>query len=252
MPMVALAPRQESRLGAGKRAPPRPRARRRARRRAHRGCVCAPADVTPPMLPFRLRSMAYRQPRCNGHAIRSRTGYASPPRPTEGAGLGATPGLPDACHVADRSPFSDSQKMPAWDSRRRGIYGRELAATRPCGPASTIGDVAPGGPWEATGATLAFLLFLARTAGGALRPRGGAPTATRGVPRPPPPCPRSAPASPRLLKAYEALGDTLLADGPLDRRTAALVKVGIAVGARLEGGVHAQTRPGLQAGAGGD
>jgi 4-carboxymuconolactone decarboxylase len=68
----------------------------------------------------------------------------------------------------------------------------------------------------------------------------------------PPAYVRFARAYPRLLKAYEALGDTLLADGPLDRRTAALVKVGIAVGARLEGGVHAHTRRALEAGVSAD
>jgi hypothetical protein len=40
---------------------------------------------------------------------------------------------------------------------------------------------------------------------------------------------------PRIITAYEALGDATLGDGPLDRRTAELVKIGIAVGARLEG-----------------
>src|SRR5689334_16823053 len=49
---------------------------------------------------------------------------------------------------------------------------------------------------------------------------------------------------PRIIAAYEALGD-----GPLDRRTAELVKIGIAVGARLEGAVHAHVRRAQDAGA---
>src|SRR4029434_8967929 len=110
-------------------------------------------------------------------------------------------------------------------------------------PARRIDDVAPGGRGEATGAALAFLLFLARTAGATLGTRGGPRMATRKLP---PAYVRFARAYPRLRTPHTALGDTLLADGPLDRRTAALVKVGIAVGARLEGGVHAHTRRALE------
>jgi AhpD family alkylhydroperoxidase len=54
---------------------------------------------------------------------------------------------------------------------------------------------------------------------------------------------------PRIAKAYEALGDATLADGPLDRKTAELVKLGIAVGGRLEGAVHAHVRRARDAGA---
>jgi len=54
---------------------------------------------------------------------------------------------------------------------------------------------------------------------------------------------------PRIIQAYEALGDATIGDGPLDRRTAELVKLGIAVGARLEGAVHAHVRRARDAGA---
>jgi len=54
---------------------------------------------------------------------------------------------------------------------------------------------------------------------------------------------------PRIIEAYEALGDATLVDGPLDRRTAELVKLGIAIGARLEGAVHAHVRRARDAGA---
>jgi AhpD family alkylhydroperoxidase len=57
---------------------------------------------------------------------------------------------------------------------------------------------------------------------------------------------------PRIIQAYEAVGDATLGDGPLDRKTAELVKLGLAVGARLEGAVHAHVRRARDAGAGPD
>ena len=59
---------------------------------------------------------------------------------------------------------------------------------------------------------------------------------------------RFADAHPRLIRAYEELSTASLEEGPLDRRQAELVKIGIAVGARLEGAVHAHTRRALEAG----
>jgi len=52
----------------------------------------------------------------------------------------------------------------------------------------------------------------------------------------------------RTIRAYERLGAALLEAGPLERRTAELVKLGIAIGARLEGGVHAHVRRAREAG----
>jgi len=46
---------------------------------------------------------------------------------------------------------------------------------------------------------------------------------------------------PELAQAWETAG-TAGRDGPLDDRAAALIKLGIAVGARLEGPVHAAVR----------
>jgi AhpD family alkylhydroperoxidase len=60
---------------------------------------------------------------------------------------------------------------------------------------------------------------------------------------------RFAQEQPRLMQAYEQLGDACLGDGPLDRKTAELVKIGLAVGARLEGAVHSHVRRALAAGA---
>lgn len=50
-------------------------------------------------------------------------------------------------------------------------------------------------------------------------------------------------------KAYEELGEATKKAGPLDRRTAELVKLGIAIGARHEGAVHSHARRALEAGA---
>jgi alkylhydroperoxidase/carboxymuconolactone decarboxylase family protein YurZ len=49
--------------------------------------------------------------------------------------------------------------------------------------------------------------------------------------------------------AYKSLGKATLNAGPLDAKTAALVKLGIAVGMRHEGAVHAHTRKAQNAGA---
>lgn len=60
---------------------------------------------------------------------------------------------------------------------------------------------------------------------------------------------RFADEHPRIIESYERLGDACLTEGPLDRRQAELVKLGIAVGARLEGAVHAHVRRAREAGA---
>jgi 4-carboxymuconolactone decarboxylase len=57
---------------------------------------------------------------------------------------------------------------------------------------------------------------------------------------------------PGVIDAYENLGRACRAAGPLDGRTAALVKLGIAVGSRLEGAVHSHVRRSLEAGASAD
>jgi 4-carboxymuconolactone decarboxylase len=53
---------------------------------------------------------------------------------------------------------------------------------------------------------------------------------------------------PEVAKAYEAMGDAVHSAGPLDPKTRALVKLGISVGARLEGAVHSHVRKALAAG----
>ena len=47
---------------------------------------------------------------------------------------------------------------------------------------------------------------------------------------------------PELWQSFEALAGRCHEAGPLDAKTRRLVKLGIAVGAGLEGGVHAQVR----------
>jgi 4-carboxymuconolactone decarboxylase len=60
---------------------------------------------------------------------------------------------------------------------------------------------------------------------------------------------RFAQEQPRLVQAYEQLSGACLTEGPLERKVAELVKLGIAVGARLEGAVHAHVRRARDAGA---
>ena len=54
---------------------------------------------------------------------------------------------------------------------------------------------------------------------------------------------------PEVFGAYESLGAACRASGPLDRKSAALVKLAIAVGTRHEGAVHSHVRRCLEAGA---
>src|SRR5512132_170397 len=63
---------------------------------------------------------------------------------------------------------------------------------------------------------------------------------------------RFAEAHPKLTAAYEQLSQATLTEGPLDRKTAELVKIGIALGARLEGAVHSHVRRAREAGASAD
>ncbi len=53
---------------------------------------------------------------------------------------------------------------------------------------------------------------------------------------------------PAVARAYEALGDAARAAGPLDEKQAALVKLALAAGARMEGGVHSHVRRALASG----
>jgi 4-carboxymuconolactone decarboxylase len=53
---------------------------------------------------------------------------------------------------------------------------------------------------------------------------------------------------PVLLGAYESLGAACAAAGPLDAKTAALVKLAISLGAGLQGAAHSHARKALAAG----
>ncbi len=55
--------------------------------------------------------------------------------------------------------------------------------------------------------------------------------------------------NPAVARAYEALGEACAKAGPLDGRTRELIKLGMAIGGRLEGAVHSHTRRALEAGA---
>ena len=54
---------------------------------------------------------------------------------------------------------------------------------------------------------------------------------------------------PEVMKVYEELGEAAAGAGPLDARTAHLVKLGMAIAARSEGAVHSHARRALAAGA---
>lgn len=54
---------------------------------------------------------------------------------------------------------------------------------------------------------------------------------------------------PEVGEAYEELGEATKKVGPLDARTAELVKLGLAIGAWHEGAVHSHARRALDAGA---
>lgn len=53
---------------------------------------------------------------------------------------------------------------------------------------------------------------------------------------------------PKVSEAYDSLGKAVADAGPLGAREVALVKIGIACGARLEGGLHSHCRKALDAG----
>lgn len=54
---------------------------------------------------------------------------------------------------------------------------------------------------------------------------------------------------PSVWEAYDRLGQSVHAEGPLDQKSRELVKLALAIGARYEGAVHSSTRKALAAGA---
>jgi len=59
-------------------------------------------------------------------------------------------------------------------------------------------------------------------------------------------------AEPKLFEAYNELGRVAAEAAPLDARTRELVRLGIAIGARMEGAVHAHVRRALEVGCSAD
>lgn len=53
---------------------------------------------------------------------------------------------------------------------------------------------------------------------------------------------------PELMKHYEALGEAARNAGPLDAKATALIRLGMCIGAGLEGAAHASVRKALDAG----
>lgn len=54
---------------------------------------------------------------------------------------------------------------------------------------------------------------------------------------------------PLIAKAYDRLGELSHEAGPLNPKTRELIKLAMAIGARMEGAVHSHTRRALSAGA---
>ena len=54
---------------------------------------------------------------------------------------------------------------------------------------------------------------------------------------------------PEVFQGYDAMGKAAHGGGPLDAKTRELVKLGMAIGARLEGATHSHVRKALAAGA---
>ena len=55
--------------------------------------------------------------------------------------------------------------------------------------------------------------------------------------------------NPAVVTAYETLGKACAGAGPLDVRVRELVKLGMAIGGRLEGAVHSHVRRAIESGA---
>ena len=53
---------------------------------------------------------------------------------------------------------------------------------------------------------------------------------------------------PELVRSYESLGDAARQAGPLDEKTMALVKLGLSIGAGMEGSTHSSVRKAVAAG----
>jgi 4-carboxymuconolactone decarboxylase len=54
---------------------------------------------------------------------------------------------------------------------------------------------------------------------------------------------------PKVFEGYDAMGKAAHTGGPLDAKTRELIKLGMAIGARLEGATHSHVRKALAAGA---
>lgn len=68
------------------------------------------------------------------------------------------------------------------------------------------------------------------------------------APRPPEPFLDFARQYPAVVEAYERLAKAIREAGPLSAREAALVKLGISIGARMEGATHSHARKALAQG----
>lgn len=60
---------------------------------------------------------------------------------------------------------------------------------------------------------------------------------------------RFAESNPEVAAAYRKLSDAVAGTGPLDAKTCALIKLGMSIGAKMEGASHSQVRKALETGA---
>lgn len=65
----------------------------------------------------------------------------------------------------------------------------------------------------------------------------------------PKPYVRMAETQPDMMAAYEKLGEACMTGGPIDRKSASLIKLAISATAGLEGAAHSHARKALEAGA---
>jgi alkylhydroperoxidase/carboxymuconolactone decarboxylase family protein YurZ len=69
------------------------------------------------------------------------------------------------------------------------------------------------------------------------------------MPQLPKPYQRFKQENPAVAAAHDAMGKACAEAGPLDARARELVRLGIAIGGRLEGAVHSHVRRAIEAGA---
>jgi alkylhydroperoxidase/carboxymuconolactone decarboxylase family protein YurZ len=162
-----------------------------------------------------------------GHPARSGR-RLHPRRAVSGRTITSVGFLNHALDLAKPGPLGEGRAR-----RGTGLHAKAALWVDPAMGNTTLSDL--------TGASVVFYDTMG----------GGEPGLRRGGPMPdlPQPFRRLRQQHPAVAKAYDALGEACAEAGPLDAKTRELVKLGLAIGARLEGAVHSHTRRSLEAGA---